>query len=1401
MAALNNYAPTFSINGGYIAHGAITYYAYEENFKAVMIQADGKIIAAGTAANLATPYSGGGLFTFYRYNTDGTIDTTFGTNGAVQTNVDQTSTADYLLDAVAQTDGKFITVGYSGSTGQIVCYNADGSLDSNFDLDGSLSVSSFTPKAAFVQDDGKIVVAGMTAGNIIIARYNSDGSVDTDFGTNGQVNMGAGSVEDITVQADDQFLVTGNNNNDFLLVRVDADGVADSTFGSSGRVITDFPSNIASFGQEVLTLADGKIIVIGRAYSNGDIVAIAHYSSDGTLDTDYGGDGMFTTSEIGPGGIGRGLSAALQEDGKLIIGGTTGVMRLNADGSLDTTFGTQGIASFAISGGFAHTGGFSLDSITIQEDGQIVLAGSASVSSGYGNLLVVRLTASGQLDPLFGGTTTLGGEASVTEDGSAVVLDTSVQIIDLELASAGNYGGASVTLSCDVDSFFATSGNLRFGASGGQSGAFVEGSDLYLSDIRIGTVTTVVTGGLILTFNTNATQTLVNQALSSIAFGVLEDAPPSTTDIIWRFSDGNTGAQGDGSSGTVTGKTTITISGQNDAPIIVTPPADTSVEYIGGSDAATIFSGLRFSDVELDASGNYNGAQLTYRITQDPDAYDEIGYFGIDGNASKLSYMQDIFVEGITIGKVTSNGTITFNSSATAALIASLIDTITYSAASVQSNYDETAVLSFADKNTFLYGGSSVSQSVSIALLASNDAPEFTGSVIPLNCPVGGTPITFAPNLSVHDVELGNLGYTGSSLIVSRAGGANGGDRFYLGDGGPLAQGSTINSWGEQIGTVTHHSGGNLKLTFNQFADANSISALMQQLAYSNSGGTPNSTINLAITFNDGNKGAQGVGGTKSTTELVQINLKPPVNAAPRFTNTDDWGDYFDDIGPNYILNGTAVRLSNAVQIVDYNLAATGNYSGASLTLRRADGASAQDNFYGSGDLGALTQGGNLTIDGIIIGKVATNSGGTLKLSFNGNATQARFDEALRFIAYANTGKPGPGDLVTLNWLFSDGNTGLQGAGSALTVSANSDVEITAPHASSGAVLAVTNGSMDMSKGIPLAITKLGQQVSGSFGWSEIKVSISGGTASYYGDFDYSGNALASSSTFSEYVHKTTKLGFSLDLNGSIGANKYFDLASKSSAFLDYALRGADKIVGGTGNDILRGMKGNDWLAGGKGNDHLDGGNDSDTMQGSLGNDSYVVGQAGDIVIELPGQGRDVVMASISYSLVDTDKAGIDGGNVEDLTLTGTANLSGTGNRLANVLIGNNGKNTLSGADGNDTLIGRHSADTLRGGLGNDKFVLKAASDSGLSATSRDIIVDFMRGQDKIDLSAIDANASASSNNAFTKMIASTATFTAAGQLKFAGGVLYGNTDADTAAEFSVQLTGISKLALGDFIL
>lgn len=133
---------------------------------------------------------------------------------------------------------------------------------------------------------------------------------------------------------------------------------------------------------------------------------------------------------------------------------------------------------------------------------------------------------------------------------------------------------------------------------------------------------------------------------------------------------------------------------------------------------------------------------------------------------------------------------------------------------------------------------------------------------------------------------------------------------------------------------------------------------------------------------------------------------------------------------------------------------------------------------------------------------------------------------------------------------------------------------------------------------------------------------------------------------------------------------------------------------------------------------------------------------------------------------------------------------------------GTSAADSIVAGTANSTIIGGLGRDTITGGTGNDVFKLTSIADSAVGTTTRDVITDFTRGQDKIDLSAIDAKTGGTANDAFTLIAASTLkTANANGAVWFANGVLNASTDADTAAEIQIQLTGVSTFAATDIIL
>lgn len=223
-----------------------------------------------------------------------------------------------------------------------------------------------------------------------------------------------------------------------------------------------------------------------------------------------------------------------------------------------------------------------------------------------------------------------------------------------------------------------------------------------------------------------------------------------------------------------------------------------------------------------------------------------------------------------------------------------------------------------------------------------------------------------------------------------------------------------------------------------------------------------------------------------------------------------------------------------------------------------------------------------------------------------------------------------------------------------------------------------------------------------------------------------------------------------------------------------------DSLTGTSGINYLTGASGNDTLNGGAGNDRLDGGSGYDW--------AYYTGSTSAVTVNLALTTAQVTGGAGSDTLISIEN--LKGSNYND---------NFTGNSAANILEGGAGNDALNGGTGNDTLIGGAGKDAITGGAGYDIFKFALITESVVGA-NRDVITDFVSGTDKIDLSLIDANVFTTSNQAFT-LIGSTAAFSAAGQIKFVNGILYGEVTGDSTADFEIALTGVTSATAANFIL
>jgi uncharacterized delta-60 repeat protein len=361
---------------------------------AVAIQSDGKIVVAGVSNNGTNI-----VFALARYTTDGSLDNTFDTDGLVTTAIGNLD--DWCYSVAIQSDGKIVAAGasLSGSTNDfaIVRYNTDGSLDATF---GTLGIVT-TPmmgenqgKSVVLQPDGKIVVGGHSSNgfdlDFALARYNVDGSLDPTFDTDGIATTDIGSSDDygnaIALQSDGKIVISGyssiGSNVNFSLARFNSNGSMDNTFDGDGTTNTSIGVS-SSAAYSIAIQNNGKIVVAGKTQvDNNAKFALARYNTNGSLDNTFDTDGIAITA------IGvlsdQGSFVAAQEDGKILLAGDTdngtdadfALVRYNGNGSLDNTFGGDGIVTTSL--GMYHDYATAL---AIQSDGKIVAAGFASEST------------------------------------------------------------------------------------------------------------------------------------------------------------------------------------------------------------------------------------------------------------------------------------------------------------------------------------------------------------------------------------------------------------------------------------------------------------------------------------------------------------------------------------------------------------------------------------------------------------------------------------------------------------------------------------------------------------------------------------------------------------------------------------------------------------------------------------------------------------------------------------------------------------------------------------------------------------------------------------------------------------------------------------------------------------
>ncbi|MEN3015730.1 MAG: delta-60 repeat domain-containing protein [bacterium] len=397
-----------------IAGGSRHEYGYS-----IYVHQNGKIYVTGESSNTSDQD-----LIVTRLNSNGSLDTTFGSGGhVVINNIVGNNSWEQGNSIYVDQAGKVYVTGES-SSGLIIDLivtklNSDGSLDTTFGSGGHVILHNIAGgnwydygHSIYVDQAGKVYITGCSWNgsdeDLIVTRLNSNGTLDNTFGSSGHVilhNIAGGNSDDvgysIYVDQSGKVYVTGYSYNvsdeDLIVTRLNSNGTLDNTFGSGGHVVLN---NVAGGnwerGYSIYVDQNGKIYVTGQGWNSLDVdLIVTRLNSDGSLDTTFGSGGHVIVHNIAGGNWEEGRSIYLDQTGKVYVAGQArnvsdtdlAVTRLNSDGSLDTTFGSGGhVIVHNIAGGNSEEG----NSIYVDQNGKIYVSGSSHNGSNY-DLIVVKI--------------------------------------------------------------------------------------------------------------------------------------------------------------------------------------------------------------------------------------------------------------------------------------------------------------------------------------------------------------------------------------------------------------------------------------------------------------------------------------------------------------------------------------------------------------------------------------------------------------------------------------------------------------------------------------------------------------------------------------------------------------------------------------------------------------------------------------------------------------------------------------------------------------------------------------------------------------------------------------------------------------------------------------------------
>lgn len=381
------------------------------------IQNDGKILVAGYGLRMA------------RFNSNGTLDTSFGDSGYTLPFGNNVG-LNYIKQIIITPTNKILTVGaiYTNKWYiHLAQYNENGSLDTTFGTSGRKNIDvgpsiTMTVGNAIYTTDNKIFIATtsyLSDGDFNITKCNKFGELETSFGGTGIVTydgMGYDQAAKIALRSDGKLLLSGNSNvnpangtyKQYVQMLINSDGTLDTSFGSSGKVFTNLATNNSQGINDVQLLSDNSVLVAGSIVITNSTIYdgfVAKFNANGTSDTTFGTNGIsqvaFTDTNGSQAITDMMNKITVQNDGKIIVAGFSNgsgnvskfsVARLNSNGTLDTTFGNQGTITFPING-FNDV----ITDVRSQSDGKIIVSGQSKINSLDRAFVVARLTPNSTL--------------------------------------------------------------------------------------------------------------------------------------------------------------------------------------------------------------------------------------------------------------------------------------------------------------------------------------------------------------------------------------------------------------------------------------------------------------------------------------------------------------------------------------------------------------------------------------------------------------------------------------------------------------------------------------------------------------------------------------------------------------------------------------------------------------------------------------------------------------------------------------------------------------------------------------------------------------------------------------------------------------------------------------------